>query len=280
MGNRMMLTTDAEEFVAAPIGRCVVGATFAIWCDSPDLQGAIIWGAITDHAIRDMLAVGLFARHPALAARRRLLIDCRGVERVDADVLLRFTTLARDRVSGWNRGIEREAIALPAGLGGILLAGVLPSLGISHALRFAHDLDDALAFVDHPEAAAAHAAAAALADEARGHSALLFRLRAQLGRDLVAPSVEHSAAALGMSTRTLQRALGRLRTSFSHELRRVRIAAAEALLLYSDLKIDSIAMQVGFGTASRMSATLRSELNVTASALRARVRGDAPRQAA
>ena len=72
-----------------------------------------------------------------------------------------------------------------------------------------------------------------------------------------------------MSTRTLQRELHQLATSFSDELRRVRIATAELLLAQTDLKIEAIATQVGFGTASRMSATLRRELNVTASELRA-----------
>jgi transcriptional regulator GlxA family with amidase domain len=86
----------------------------------------------------------------------------------------------------------------------------------------------------------------------------------------VSPTIDVVATALGMSTRTLQRELRRLDTSFSDELRRVRIAAAEALLVLTDLKIDAIATQVGFGTASRMSASLRRERNLTASELRAR----------
>ena len=66
--------------------------------------------------------------------------------------------------------------------------------------------------------------------------------------------MESAASALGMSARTLQRELARLDTSFTCELRSSRVTAAEALLVHSDLKIDAIALKIGFGNASRMSA--------------------------
>jgi AraC-like DNA-binding protein len=269
----LIVTHDPEEFAAAPIGRCIVGSTFVTWCVAPDLQGSIVWGVLDDRSIRDMMAIGEFIRHPQIASRRRALADCRDVERADADVLLGFAAIARERVTGWAAGLERQAVIIPAGFGGMLLAGALPSVGVDHPLRIAHDLDTALAFVDHPAAAAAHAAAATIAAAARGASVLLSRLRIQLGRDLSTATIDTSAAALGMSTRTLQRELHRLDTSFSNELRRVRIETAEALLAHTDLKIDAIATQVGFGTASRMSASLRRALNVTARELRAERRG-------
>jgi AraC-like DNA-binding protein len=272
-GARLVPAADVAAFMAAPIGHCIVGPQYLIWCDAPDLQGVIVWGELDARAIHDMMAIGRFIEHSAIARRRRVLVDCRDIERVDAEVLLGFTEQARDRVPVWADDLERQAIVVPSGLGGILLAGALPSLGVAHPLRFALDLETALAFIDHPGARAAHEAATHIVDDTRGHATLLFRLRAHLGRDLAAATVDDCATSLGMSTRTLQRALGRLETSFSDELRRVRVTAAEALLVHSDLKIDSIANQVGFGTASRMSATLRRERNVTASALRARARG-------
>jgi AraC-like DNA-binding protein len=262
-----------DEFIADPWGRYIARPTFLVWCRSPDLQGALIWGDLDQPSMRDMMAVGAWVHRPDVSRRRRVLVDCSGVQRVDADVLLGFAQLARDRVPVWSTGIERHAIVVPAGLGGILIGGALPSVGVSHPVRFTHDLEAAIAYVDHPLARASHDEAAAAAVAARGRSALLFRLRGELGRELTTATVERAAAALGMSVRTLQRELGRLGTSFSDELRGVRIAAAETLLVHSDLKIEAIATQVGFGTASRMSAMLRRELDVTASALRARARG-------
>jgi hypothetical protein len=32
----MIPTYDREEFAAAPIGRCIVEPSFAIWCRAPD----------------------------------------------------------------------------------------------------------------------------------------------------------------------------------------------------------------------------------------------------
>ncbi|HEX5059880.1 MAG TPA: helix-turn-helix transcriptional regulator [Kofleriaceae bacterium] len=266
------VTDRIEEFVSDPVGRCVLGPTYLIWCATPDLQGAIIWSTIDELALRNMMAIGRFILHPALAARRRLVVDCRDVTRVGADVLLGFAELAHDRVSVWATSVERQAVIVPGGLAGLLIGGALPSVGALQPLRFSHDLESALAFVDHPAARVAHELANEIAASQRGKAILLTRLHAQLAHDLTDASVESSASALGLGTRTMQRALARLGTSFSDELRRCRVIAAEALLLHSDLKIEAIALRVGFGNASRMSATLRRVLNVTASGLRARAR--------
>lgn len=265
-------TDRIDEFVANPIGRCIVGPSFLTWCATPELQGAIIWGTVDDQSLRDMMAAGEYVRHPAVSTRRRVLVDCRDITRADADALLQFASLARDRLELWRAGLEREAIAIPQGVPGILIGGALPSLGVALPMRFTHDLESALAYIDHPAARAYHEAAARIAAGVRGRAVLIARLRVQLQRELDTATVESIASALGMSARTLQRELARLNTSFSTELRGMRVAAAETLLQHSDLKIEAIATQVGFGNASRMSATLRRERNATASMLRARAR--------
>ena len=261
-------TDDPDEFKAAPIGRCVVGTSFAIWCHAADLQGSILWGPLDERSIRDMIAIGEFIEHPALAGPRRTLTDCSDLERADADVVLGFVEIARERVGAFTRRIERQVMIVPPGLHGLMIAGALPSASVEHRLHVTQDLDAALTHLDHPAAAAAHAAASRIVAATRGTSALLSRLRAHLARNLDSSTIESSATALGMSTRTLQRELSRLHTSFSDELLRARIAAAQALLVYTDQKIEAIASQIGFGTASRMSAWLRRELNRTASELR------------
>jgi AraC-like DNA-binding protein len=262
-------TYDVAELVASPIGRCLVRPTFAIWCATPELQGSVLWGVLEPHVIADMMKAGEFIHHRDIAAARRVITDLREIERADPDILLGFAAAARARVGSWAGGIERQALLVPTGLAGMMISGALPLAGVEHALHIDHDLESALAFVDHPLAAGAHAAATAIAAATRGPSALIARLRAQLSSDLDGATIESCATALGMSTRTLQRELHRLDTSFSEELRRVRITAAEALLVHTDLKIDTIARQVGFGNASRMSALLRRAMNLTAGELRA-----------
>jgi len=261
-------TYDVAEFVAAPLGRCIVRPTFAIWCATPELQGSLLWGTLDERVIAEMMKVGEFIHHREIAPARRVITDLREVERADADILLGFAAAARARVASWAGGLQRQALLVPPGLAGMMMAGALPMAGVEHALHIAHDLDSALGFIDHPLAAASHAAVTAIAAATRGPSALIARVRAHLGTDLHGATIDRCATALGMSTRTLQRELHRLDTSFSEELRRVRIATAEALLVHTDLKIDTIAVQVGFGNASRMSALLRRTMHLTAGELR------------
>lgn len=272
----LVATHDPEEFLAAPVGRCIVGATFAIWCHSPELQGSIVWGELDERTIREMFAIGRFIERPEFDRPRRSLSDVHAIERADADVVMGFVQAARARVADWSNRIERHALIVPAGFGGVLLSGALPLAGAEYPLRVTTDVDTAVAFVGHPAVAAVHAAVANIVAATRGRSALLSRLRAQLGRELETATINSSATALGMSTRTLQRELHRLDTSFTEELHRLRLHTAETLLVHTDLKIEAIANQVGFGTASRMSASLRRAVKLTASELRAERRAERP----
>ncbi len=259
---------DLEEMIASPIGRCYIGATYVVWCAASDLQGSIIWGALDDTAIRELLAVGDLVRNPAISRQRRALTDLSAVDRVEPDVLLGFTSTARTNAP-WSTTLERHALVVPVGLSGMMMAGALPTSRADHPVRIAHDVESAFVQLEHPLARQAYAAASAVVAGVRGSSVLLSRLRGHLVRGLDSATIDSSAGALGMSTRTLQRQLQQLATSFSDELRKARVATAESLLVHTDLKIEAIATQVGFGTASRMSAYLRRELNVTATELRA-----------
>lgn len=263
---------DREEFLRSPIGHAVTGATYLIWCHAPDLAGSIQWGTPTERDVGEMIAVMDFIHHRAVAPTGCVLMDCRDIESVDGDVLLGFAERARELLVVWSPRIRGQAVVVPRGLAGILLAGALPSLSPTHPIRFVAEVDDAFDFLDHPQARAAYAAATALAAEVRGGSVLVTRLRAAFERDLTSPRVEACAAALGLSVRTLQRELREVGTSFSDEVRRARVATAAELLRLSDLKIDAIAARVGLGTASRLTAALRRELGMTASELRVRAR--------
>jgi AraC-like DNA-binding protein len=262
-------TYDVKQFRAAPMGRCLVTASFAMWCVAPDLQGGMLWGTLDEGTIREWFAAGCFIEHRSIATPRRRLTDFSGVERVDSEGIAGFLAAVRERMPMWWRGLERQAHIVPEGFDGMMTAGALTMSGVQHALRVFHDATDAIAYIEHPGAAIAHTAASQLVAAHRGSPTVLARLRAHLAGNLKASTIESSAIALFMSTRTLQRELQRLHTSFSEQLRLARIARAERLLVHSDLKIQTIATQVGLGTASRMSAALRRDRKMTASELRA-----------
>lgn len=273
MGSSPLVPTyDVKQFRAAPMGRCLITASFAMWCYAPDLQGGMIWGTLDTRTIREWFEAGRCVEHRSITTPRCALTDLTGLERADIEAMVGFAAAARGLNSTWWRGLERQAMILPEGLDGVMVAGALTMTRVQHEVRVVHDAADAFAFVDHPGVAIAHAAASQLIAAYRGSPAVLARLRTQLARNLNASTIESSAVALHMSTRTLQRELQQLRTSFSEQLRLVRIATAERLLVHSDLKIQTIATQVGLGTASRMSATLRRDRKMTASELRAALR--------
>jgi AraC-like DNA-binding protein len=278
-GFALVPTYDVKTFLAAPMGRCLITASFALWCYAPDLQGGIMWGTLDERTSRDWFAAGRYLAHRSIATPRRALIDFSGLERVHSDAIVGFIAAAPKHISTFWRGLERQAMILPASLDGVMVAGALTMSGLQHALRVVRDPAEAIRFVDHPDAAAAHTTASQLVAAYRGRPSVLARLRAHLATNLNAPTIESSAAALHMSTRTLQRELKRLRTSFSEQLRLVRIATAERLLVHSDHKIQSIAREVGLGTASRMSAALRRDRKMTASELRAALRQRSQRTA-
>ena len=269
----MKLARDIAEFLRAPLGCAVAGPSFLIWCHGPALAGSIQWGAPDARDVASMMDALEFIRHPSLAEQGAVLMDCRAIERVDAEVLVGFTQLARERLPRWAPRIRRQAVVVPDGVAGILLAGALPLLGPAYPFRFVSDLASAFAFVEHPDAPAAYEDAAALATTARGSADLLGRLRAGLARDPAGATVDDAAAALGLSARSLQRELREHGTSFTDELRRVRAIAADELLRLSDLKIEVIAARVGFGSSARLNAALRRELGASAAQIRARKPG-------
>lgn len=266
------LARDPSDFLSAPVGRCVVGPAFVVWCASPDLVGVIQWGMLDEPGLRNVVELVERVRHPELRPAGRLLVDFREITNVSGEVLLAFASIARERLSSWSRRIVRQAVVIPGGVTGILLAGALPSATPTYPLRYVHDLDDAVAFLGQPSAREPHLAAATIASAARERSSTIARLRALLARDLVDVTVERCAKLLRVSVRTLQRELRSEQTSFRDELRRARIAMAVQMLQTTDAKIDAIAERVGLGNGSRLSAVLRRELDLTPSAVRARVR--------
>lgn len=83
------------------------------------------------------------------------------------------------------------------------------------------------------------------------------RLQTALADDLQRATLERIAMAVGVSTRSLQRRIAECGTTFSGELAKARVRAAEALLARPDVKIEVIAREVGFRSAPAFTAAFR-----------------------
>jgi AraC-like DNA-binding protein len=265
----MMASRECPAFEGEPVGTHVVGRRFVTWCAADDLIGSIHWGVAESEDMEALMATTAIIGHPGLAPKQCLLVDARGIERVDVGVMMRFVEVSRQHLPRWTKHVVRQAVIVPENLTGVLLAGSLPVMGPEHPFRFVATVEAALEYLQHPGAAAAHAEMSAIANAAKANEQLGERLRAVLMADLVNVTLTGAATALGMSERSLQRELQVRGTSFSNELRRTRVAAAADLLrLDPEIKVEVVALRVGFSTGSQLASALRRELGVTPAALR------------
>jgi transcriptional regulator GlxA family with amidase domain len=90
-----------------------------------------------------------------------------------------------------------------------------------------------------------------------GASMNVQRLQAWLESWLDRATINEAATALGLSSRTLQRALREAGTSFTTEVRNARIRTACRLLIETNHKVEVIAREVGCSSASQLSALFK-----------------------
>jgi AraC-like DNA-binding protein len=265
----MRVTRELREWLNDPVDACILGPTWAVWCHSVSLCGSLHWGRPTHSELVPLVSALDFICQPRFSSGVDVLMDNRALDHLDVEALMAFGLLVAERLPEWGRRIRSHAVILPEGLTGLLVAGLLPSLGPPYPFRFVRDPVAACEFLQRREAVQVLSEVEQLSIAARGASIVIDRLRARLAESLGDPSLETIAGTLGLSGRSLQRQLQGLGTSFSDEVRRARVAAAGQLLLTTDAKIEAIAMRVGFSSASRMSAAFRVELQMTPSQVRA-----------
>ena len=105
-----------------------------------------------------------------------------------------------------------------------------------------------------------------------GQSPLLSELHRVLRTRLVDAHLAEVAREMGMSERTLQRRLREAGTSFQTELNTVQVRTAQTLLLESDAKLTSVALEVGCASLQHFSGLFRKLTGESPSAWRARHR--------
>ncbi len=250
-----------------PIGGVIEGKSFMVWVQSPQRFGAAHRSPLD---LRDQaFAMALFGlpTHAALVAPYDLLHDMSDVEVVDRSVfgyVSSFVTQFADVLAARTR---RLAVVRPTdGLAGAAIAGlfhdwVLPRFDA----KLCASRREAYAFLAVP-AADRHALEELYASFTQPE--LVRKLHAALALDLQHATLDRVAAALVVSTRSLQRRISECGTKFSAELARVRVQAAEALLVQHATKIEAIAREVGFRSAPAFTAAFRRINGMSPSAYR------------
>ena len=259
-----------QAYRERPIGSYLAGPTYAVWWKSMRLNGIVFWDRPDEghvQRITDALEAQVDGGEPHAS-----LIDARRVRAVDLGA---FTTLSKyvlHRSVDISRVVARQAVVRPDGLTGAVVAGFYSILSPSHSVDVFTEPVAALEWlgIDTPVRVAEELEA--LYTAAMCASSLVIALRAYLDRALSSTNISKAAAALGLSSRQLQRQLRDARTCFQQEQSAAKIRAAKALLLETNYDVKRVALEVGFTSPEHFCVLFRKEVSETPSEWRSRAR--------
>ena len=262
-----MRRASVDEYVRDPVGRYVTGRWFLVWADSPRLAGSAFFGRPDTRELPDVVRVTSLPETWSDRAGYDVLVDWSKLEGLEPAAFSGFVAVLRQRVQAATR-LRRAAIVRAPGMTGAVIAGVFHDeiRADSRAALFA-DREEALAWLGvsgDPRARIERVLRDHLAEPT-----LLRTLRARLADSPRSASLPGEARALGVSERTLSRQLQAEGTSFRAELERARLRAAESLLVQTDLKLETIARQIGFTSRTHFSQFFRGATGETPSGFRA-----------
>jgi AraC-like DNA-binding protein len=240
---------SVAAFLADPVGRFVAGRAFVAWMYSPSLVGASHFGPFETIDLDQLRALFPLPLHPALVPPYDVIHDLSGVDVLDRrafDVLAQFLAEHMPQLVG---RVRRLAVVRSAGLAGAAFTGLFHDFGRDRfdGQIFA-DRAAALAWLD--VSAEARAAIDTMMAPFENAAPVLRQLRDAIAGDPAHITLEAAAAAIGHSTRSLQRHLAEHATSFRDELARARVTAAKARLVETDDKVEVIALQLGFSSVA------------------------------
>ncbi len=262
-----MERATVEEIARAPVGRYVVGETFAHYCAAPRLWGIVLWGRPTiEHAIA--LGRSLVLELAAPAIPHASLVDASRLDTGDPaafGALERYLARHGDALRDW---VTRLALVRPKGLGGAIVAGAYDVLPRPYPVEVFDAIAPAAAWVaDEAEIDSDRIAAILreIHDGATGGGPVVAALRGWLGAHLAEPSIAVAATALGLIEPTHQRKLQDADTTFQQQVAEARVRAATRLLLDSDAPLTAIAYDVGCASLQHFSALFRKHMHVSRS---------------
>ena len=155
------------------------------------------------------------------------------------------------------------------GFGGAVVTGYFSSFPPPFGYQVFERLAEALAWLGRPaEAQDIHQLRQDAGSEA---DSTVARLRAWLDvRELDRVDLEGAARHFGVTARTLQRHLAAVGSSFTGEVASVRVARAQRMMMDPEVKLITVATEVGCASASTFSELFHRVTGETPSAWRRR----------
>jgi len=258
-------------YLGCPVGKCLLGPTYAVWWHSVHLNGIIFWDRPEEEHIQRVTRALEAELRPDVAPHASL-IDARRVRAVDLGAFNCLSQYVNRRRDTFARLVTRQALVRPEGLAGAAVAGFYAVLAPSYPVSVFTDPHVALEWLGIGSAQQVASAVDSIYASATSSPSVVVALRAHLDQRLGASTLEEAARALDFSTRQLQRRLLDAGTSFQREENAARIRAAETLLLETNYDIKRIAIEVGFASLQHFGAFFRKATLETPSQWRSRQR--------
>ncbi|HEY2509964.1 MAG TPA: helix-turn-helix domain-containing protein [Polyangiaceae bacterium] len=282
IGRGSLAPAPPGEFLRDPLGRYVRSETgYLIWCRDPSLCGAAYWNSPeVSPLLLELLALD---RHPRMVRPFDVLTDTRRVSDLHDGAFRTLASYIRQRLPELSQAIRRHAIVRAGGDGVVdnAIVGLSTYLEPHYVYRAFTSLHEALGWLGRPpelaeelELLTAHAMA--------GDRNLVGGLRALLSLDRSVPCRAEAARRLGVSERTLRRALFEARLSYRGEVDRVRVEWAKGELLAAPHKIEALARDSGYGAKSQFLRAFQRVTGESPREFRARHcrRGEGPKRCA
>lgn len=239
------------------MGAALAGTSFLTWCATPRLVGTVHFGRRDTVDAHTLIRLYALARHPVMKRPLRRVVDGRRLAGIDGDAWTRMTGAVMPQLDTLRGLFERQAVIVTPSLEGARNVALLPALGPGDEYRVFTDADEAYRWADPVDGPRAHAAVARLLEELATTDDLVLRARAWIATHLRDARIQRCAIALGVSARSLQRHLSAAQTSFRQIVTSERLAAARERLVDGASKIEAVARDVGFSSASQLGAALR-----------------------
>ena len=246
----MQAARDLADFLRRPVGRYAAGRCYVVWAQTASRVGAAFFGRFDPDDRAALEACFDFQRSRGLRAPLDVVFDGSALLAMDPGAFDVFSRFVEARWSELLDRCGRLVVMRPPGLPGATVSGLFYELCRGAPAALFTDRREGLQWLG--VSAAELAELVELLQALDGSSPVVRRLRHHLATDLRA-DVDSAARALGLSSRSLQRALRAAGTSFRNELDRARIRAAEALLVDTDDKLEAVAKAVGLSSRAAFS---------------------------
>ena len=266
---RRLDRATSSEFLADPLGRYCVGRRHLVFAHSETLLGFASWGRPDVEDVRELLNLCQIGLRPGIPPYR-WLVDLRGLELIEPATFGLFVDYTRRNGEALRRAIVRQAQLSPDGLVGAVIAGFARIAKLTYPDRVFWHVEEAMEWLDvEPETGAELLAELeAVRSEARETYTLVAQLRRELDGSGSVP-LHAAARRLGLSPRSLQRALREAGTTYRAELDAFRVRRAQELLR-GDRNVTWIAAEVGFSSAQHFATAYRRAMGETPSEWRMR----------